>query len=41
VVILIALFVVQRRGTEFIGSIFGPVMLAWFMVIALLGVSAG
>jgi KUP system potassium uptake protein len=37
VVILIALFVVQRRGTEFIGSIFGPVMLAWFMVIALLG----
>jgi KUP system potassium uptake protein len=38
VVILIALFVIQRRGTEFIGSIFGPVMFVWFAVIAILGV---
>jgi KUP system potassium uptake protein len=38
VAILIGLFVIQRRGTEFIGSIFGPVMLAWFGAIALLGI---
>ena len=37
VAILIGLFLVQRRGTEFIGSIFGPVMLAWFAAIAVLG----
>src|SRR5256712_10669859 len=28
----------QRKGTGFIGNIFGPVMLAWFVVIALLGI---
>ena len=28
VLILIGLFLVQRRGTEFVGSIFGPVMMA-------------
>jgi KUP system potassium uptake protein len=38
IAILIALFLVQRRGTGFIGSIFGPVMLGWFLVLALLGV---
>ena len=37
VVILVALFVVQWRGTGFIGGIFGPVMVAWFAVLALLG----
>src|SRR5436305_1795810 len=38
VVILIGLFMVQRHGTEFIGSIFGPVMMAWFAVIAIMGI---
>src|ERR1700730_2739475 len=38
VVILIGLFLVQKKGAGFIGNIFGPVMLAWFVVIALLGV---
>lgn len=38
VVILIGLFIVQKKGAGFIGGIFGPVMLAWFLVIALLGV---
>ena len=38
IAILIGLFVVQRKGTGFIGNIFGPVMLGWFLVIALLGV---
>src|SRR3979490_1783531 len=36
--ILIALFLVQRRGTGFIGGIFGPIMLAWFITIGILGV---
>ena len=35
--ILIALFLVQRRGTGFIGGIFGPIMLGWFMIIGVLG----
>ena len=38
-VILIGLFMVQRRGTAGIGSVFGPVMIVWFSVIGLLGVS--
>ena len=40
VVILIGLFLVQRRGTEFVGNIFGPVMLVWFFAIGLLGLLA-
>jgi KUP system potassium uptake protein len=38
IIILVGLFVVQKKGAGFIGGIFGPVMLAWFLVIALLGV---
>lgn len=37
IVILFALFSVQRFGTEMIGRFFGPVMLVWFAVIGLLG----
>jgi len=37
VVILVALFAVQRFGTASIGVAFGPVMLVWFAVIAALG----
>lgn len=40
IVILFGVFVVQRRGTGFIGGIFGPVMLLWFAVLGLLGVIA-
>jgi KUP system potassium uptake protein len=39
VVILIALFAIQSRGTAAIGHLFGPVMLVWFLAIALLGIS--
>src|SRR6478672_4713684 len=39
IAILIGLFLVQRKGTAFIGNIFGPVMLVWFIVIGLLGLS--
>jgi KUP system potassium uptake protein len=38
-VILLCLFAVQKRGTAGIGRFFGPIMLVWFMGIALLGVS--
>lgn len=38
VVILIGLFSVQRFGTHSIGRVFGPVMVAWFLLIAGLGV---
>jgi KUP system potassium uptake protein len=34
VVILIALFAVQSRGTAKVAQFFGPVMLAWFLVLA-------
>lgn len=37
IVILIGLFSVQRKGTGFIGRIFGPVMLIWFVAIGLVG----
>jgi len=35
--ILIGLFVMQSRGTASIGRLFGPVMVVWFFVLALLG----
>ena len=38
VVILIALFAVQKKGAAFIGGIFGPIMLGWFLAIAALGI---
>lgn len=36
-IILIALFSVQSFGTEKIGFIFGPVILVWFLTLAVLG----
>jgi KUP system potassium uptake protein len=38
-VLLAGLFVVQRRGTAAVGRLFGPVMVVWFAVLALLGIS--
>jgi KUP system potassium uptake protein len=38
VVILVALFLIQSQGTARIGKAFGPIMLTWFVTIALLGV---
>src|SRR5690349_7327093 len=37
--ILIGLFYFQSKGTARIGSIFGPIMMVWFTVIAVLGVA--
>jgi KUP system potassium uptake protein len=39
IVILIALFSVQRKGTRGVGIWFGPVTALWFLVIGLLGVA--
>jgi KUP system potassium uptake protein len=38
IAILVGLFMMQKQGTGFIGRIFGPVMLAWFFVLAALGI---
>ena len=40
VVILIALFAFQHRGTAAIGAIFGPIMLTWFVILAGLGIGS-
>jgi KUP system potassium uptake protein len=37
VIIIIALFMVQRYGTEKIGVAFGPIMILWFLTLGILG----
>ncbi|MDZ4371156.1 MAG: potassium transporter Kup [Phenylobacterium sp.] len=39
-VILVALFAIQRRGTGAVGRFFGPACVVWFLTIAALGVPA-
>jgi KUP system potassium uptake protein len=39
VAILVSLFLIQSRGTRGLGAVFGPVMLVWFAVLAVLGVA--
>jgi KUP system potassium uptake protein len=36
--ILVILFLVQPRGTETIGKLFGPIMLTWFLAMGVLGI---
>ena len=38
VVILLVLFAVQSRGTAKVAALFGPIMMVWFVVIAIPGV---
>ncbi len=38
VVILILLFIFQKQGTTRVGSLFGPVMLVWFLMLILSGI---
>jgi KUP system potassium uptake protein len=38
-VILVILFMIQSRGTTHVGMLFGPVMIVWFVVIAVLGLT--
>ena len=37
IVIIVGLFLVQKRGTGAVGKVFGPVMIVWFAVLAVLG----
>jgi KUP system potassium uptake protein len=37
--VLLALFLVQRRGTDLLGKFFGPIMVVWFVAIGLLGLA--
>jgi KUP system potassium uptake protein len=38
IALLLGLFWIQKRGTARVGAVFGPVMVAWFAVIGVLGV---
>ncbi len=38
VVVLVALFLIQKHGTARIGILFGPVMVLWFVVLGALGI---
>ena len=38
IAILVGLFSIQRIGSEVVGRFFGPVMVVWFAVLALLGI---
>ncbi|HET7162301.1 MAG TPA: potassium transporter Kup [Rhodanobacteraceae bacterium] len=37
VIVLVTLFLIQKRGTGGVGSIFGPVMCVWFVALGLIG----
>lgn len=39
IVILVMLFLFQRKGTAGVGAVFGPVIIIWFLTLALLGIS--
>src|SRR5215212_8909944 len=38
-ILLVALFAAQRRGTERVGGLFGPVMIVWFTMLGMLGIA--
>lgn len=38
ILILVLLFLFQKRGTAGVGALFGPVILVWFAVLAILGI---
>jgi len=35
--VIVMLFAIQRRGTARVGRLFGPIMILWFVVLAVLG----
>lgn len=37
-IILIVLFMFQRKGTAFMGTLFGPIMILWFTTLAVIGI---
>lgn len=40
VTILVILFAVQKHGTAKVGTLFGPIMVAWFLTLAVLGINS-
>jgi len=38
IAILVGLFAIQRKGTATVGTLFGPVMVVWFIILAVLGI---
>ncbi|MEQ1874686.1 MAG: potassium transporter Kup [Ilumatobacteraceae bacterium] len=38
IVIIVGLFLIQKRGTGAVGRVFGPIMIVWFCVLGVLGV---
>jgi len=39
VLILVVVFAIQRHGTHRVGRLFGPIMVAWFATLAILGIT--
>lgn len=39
ILIIVGLFIFQAQGTERVSSLFGPIMVTWFLVIGLMGLS--
>ncbi len=39
ILVLVALFVIQKRGTDTVGRLFGPVICVWFLTIGVLGLA--
>jgi KUP system potassium uptake protein len=37
IVVLIGFFLIQRHGTGSVGKVFGPIMLGWFVILAVMG----
>jgi KUP system potassium uptake protein len=38
VTVLVVVFAIQRHGTHHVGRLFGPIMVGWFAVLAILGI---
>ncbi len=38
-VIILGVFAIQRHGTHRVGTLFGPIMVVWFLVLAVLGLA--
>lgn len=36
-IVLIALFLIQKQGTHVVGRLFGPIMVLWFLLLGLMG----
>ncbi len=40
IIVLFALFALQKHGTVRVGALFGPIMVLWFLTLAILGVTS-